>query len=387
MKRPQRCTTTVLATIIPDLKRTQAFCQLLLALCASFAPVEPGKRIDTTKSEDCNSGLGKIVNGKVQQPPQAQFKRLHLLYVVSDVLMQLRHGAGADPTGPNIRHPRGEEIFRRYVPLTAAFGAFTGHPKLTRSYDAVLHLLMIWRAEKLVPESELARIAAFATKADQASSWDAFVQTIGNQAASITEAITREQEESSLALPSRHGFPNDPSAPWHDLPAANGLYMKRTRGYPLMAAAFPMGGFETGVTSGEPDEELKATVRKLQADMLRCYDKYTDPEDVQDIDAMGNLIYKDPERTTRNYWGWSREGIEKMRELNKYSEENATGYADIAPPRGMDPLNSAVDRARALAGGGRGDHGGFRSSQRGGGGSVSGQGRGGRGWRGGNRRW
>ena len=41
----------------------------------------------------------------------------------------------------------------------------------------------------------------------------------------------------------RHGVFNDPSAPWHELPATNGLYMLRTRGYPLRAAAFPQGGF------------------------------------------------------------------------------------------------------------------------------------------------
>jgi len=41
----------------------------------------------------------------------------------------------------------------------------------------------------------------------------------------------------------RHGVIEDPSAPWHELPATNGLYMLRTRGYPLRAAAFPSGGF------------------------------------------------------------------------------------------------------------------------------------------------
>ena len=44
-------------------------------------------RVDTTKTDDENEGLDRIVNGKVQQPPEPAFKRLHLLYILHDVLM------------------------------------------------------------------------------------------------------------------------------------------------------------------------------------------------------------------------------------------------------------------------------------------------------------
>lgn len=45
---------------------------------------------------------------------------------------------------------------------------------------------------------------------------------------------------SQWVLPKQHGAKDEP---WYELPAANGLYMKRTRGYPLRAAAFPQGGY------------------------------------------------------------------------------------------------------------------------------------------------
>ena len=48
-------------------------------------------RVDTTKPGDENEGLGKIVNGKVQQPPEPAFKRLHLLYLIHDLLVYIRH--------------------------------------------------------------------------------------------------------------------------------------------------------------------------------------------------------------------------------------------------------------------------------------------------------
>lgn len=45
---------------------------------------------------------------------------------------------------------------------------------------------------------------------------------------------------SQWVLPKQHGAKDEP---WYELPAANGLYMRRTRGYPLRAAAFPQGGY------------------------------------------------------------------------------------------------------------------------------------------------
>ena len=64
--------------------------------------------------------------------------------------------------------------------------------------------------------------------------------------------------------------------------------------------------------------------------MLRCYDKYTNADDVQDVDALGNIIWKDPERPTRNYWGFTIDGIDKRKELAREFAASATGYGDFA---------------------------------------------------------
>ena len=121
--------------------------------------------------------------------------------------------------------------------------------------------------------------------------------------------------------------------------------------------------------------------------MLHCFDEFTAPDSVLDIDPMGNKIWKDPERDQRNYWGFTEEGVKKAKENRKKFRESATGYADV-PPLQADPLsamsdiNAAVARAQELAasrGGGdrgRGGRGGWRGGR---GGDRGGRG----GWRGG----
>ena len=83
---------------------------------------------------------------------------------------------------------------------------------------------------------------------------------------------------------------------------------------------------------------------------MHCYDKYTNADEVQDIDALGNIIWKDPERPTRNYWGFTLDGIEKKKELAERFAEKTYGYDEYGQPFGSTQrVNDAVERARALA--------------------------------------
>ena len=52
----------------------------------------------------------------------------------------------------------------------------------------------------------------------------------------------------------------------------------------------------------QADEALKSDVAELHKEALRCFDKYTNADEVRDIDALGNIIWKD--RPTRNFWGF-----------------------------------------------------------------------------------
>lgn len=79
---------------------------------------------------------------------------------------------------------------------------------------------------------------------------------------------------------------------------------------------------------------------------MHCYDKYTNAEEVQDIDALGNIIWKDADRPTRNLWGFTLDGIDKRKELARQFAAATNSSSDREP--GV-PVNDAVERARALA--------------------------------------
>lgn len=86
-------------------------------------------------------------------------------------------------------------------------------------------------------------------------------------------------------------------------------------------------------------------------EVIHCYDKYTNPEEVQDVDAMGNIIWKDPDRPTRNYWGFTLDGIDKRKQLAREFADAANTFFDHNVQRNDSGgrVNDAVERARVLA--------------------------------------
>jgi len=331
----------------------------------------------------------------LQQP----LKRLRILYVASDILLAIR------------RHRDPHDILailKRFVPLLATLATYSADPvKDTTTYPEVMELVSMWYDSQLFTSDEIVGLYEKVLHAQTMSysvTWEQLrAYTIKEQTA-ISEAIDREIKDAKWTLPSRHGVPNDPSAPWYELPAANGLYMKRTRGYPMRSYVLPQGGYElkdggqchsyghrqrTLTIFAADRTQLKKDVQKLHTEMLHAFDKHTHAEDVQDIDAMGNIIFKDPDRPTRNYWGWSVDLIDKRKQLAKDFREKAMGYADVPPPRRPVAIDPDVERARRLAaerasgmgrgrGGGGYPRGGMGGWRGGGGGYVPSGPRGGR---------
>lgn len=392
--------------IIPSDPRTSAFCRLLVGLSKSFGLRNPARRIDTTKGDD-NNGLGKIINGKIQQPPLPNFKRLHVLYVLHDVLLTMQlHGIPFSNTDGNTQRalsPLSDIVIttlKRHTQVLVTLAAYSSQANPFKACLKVRAILHIWRDYGIFNTAELNDLEYRTVTAEQSlTDWETFVKLVASDHASIEAELKRQAQDAKLVLPIRHGLPGDPSAPWHELPAANGLYMKRTRGYPLRSYAMPAGGYEvpgggeydhfarpklilTRDTGQMPDVDLKAEIQQLHSEMKHQFEKYTNADDVQDVDALGNIIYKDPDRPTRNYWGFSYDGITKMKETAIYFKDKGIGYADVPIPRSMQSVDSAVERARNLAaeraagmgrgggygggrGGGRGAPGGWRASARG----------------------
>lgn len=334
-----------MADIVISPSRTAALKDYVIQLSKAFCPRDVDARIDTTKPGDENEGLGKIINGKVQQPPQPAFKRLHLLYLLHDILMHV-HAHGGRYSHSRADH---ESILGQLRPLatTLARLAVCGcSTKAATAQDAVLDVVTIWKSRGLFPAVECDDIKGLVQGASELG-WDEMLNTLANEETKLKGKGIIE-EDFDWTLPYRHSNIDDPSAPWHELPAANGLFMKRTRGFPLRAVAFPNGGYDIEGGGYRADDELKQEVTNLFEGMVRCHEKYTDPNDVQEIDALGNVVWKDAERPTRNYWGWVVDGIEARKDLAAHFANEARGYEDLPPVRSAG-VNSAVERAKALA--------------------------------------
>ena len=344
----------------------------LITLSKSFSPRDPDVRVDTTKPGDEHEGLGKIVNGKVQQPPEPAFKRLHVLYLVHDLLVHVRnHRSGRDSDGQSYAKQLIDHLYPDVCAL-AEIAACGCDGKAARTCPMVLELLSFWKSGQIFAPNQIEDMRTRVLQGD-GTEWNAMLAKLAKaEERKVDTHRKRQEDEVKWILPERHGVINDPTAPWHELPAANGLYLRRKHGYPLRASAIPAGGIYLQNGGREADPELKKDVLNLYNEVIRCYDKYTIPDEVQDVDALGNIIWKDPERPTRNYWGFTLDGIDRKKELAEKFAEAASDYDGYGQP--YVRVNDAVERARALAE--------ARGRGRGMGPGRGGMGRGG-GWRGG----
>lgn len=175
--------------------------------------------------------------------PSSAFKRLHALYLIHNTLFALQDCSPSTlPQDYNSVHMNDivndlKDHVIRLFQIAACCGEFPSDnvdkqlTNLLEQYDAVL--------EQSDIDTLTASVANIKTRP--------FKTVLENLAAEddqkIVDAKKAKQEAEKWNVPQRHGVKFDPTAPWWELPAANGLYMRRTRGYPLRAAAFPAGGY------------------------------------------------------------------------------------------------------------------------------------------------
>lgn len=171
-----------------------------------------------------------------------------------------------------------------------------GHATL----DHVRSILQVWQRLNIFDATACSGITS---KCEQASttSWNDLQQKFeAEEAQVLLDEQRRREEATKWILPVQHHLPHDNTPAWHDLPATNALFQKRTQGYPLQATGLPRGGYTLKNGGQQADDALKSDVEELHKEALRCFDKYTNADEVRDIDAMGNIIWKD--RPTRNFW-------------------------------------------------------------------------------------
>ena len=306
-KFAQACKDFIVRNITPSIARTAALTKYLLQLSKSCTPKSPGSLVESSRAKDEDEGLGRMSDGKLMQPPDAAYRRLHLLYIVHDVLCFLAVKLN-DPQHATSRlrcEDSAWEALKTHAVLHAQLAACfesKGRPSRLSTLDAVSNLLKLWQKLGILDPDTFSKIE---TKCEEASNtpWTSLQQKLeADEAQAVLDEQRRREEARKWMLPMQHQLPHDSSAAWHELPAANALLQKRTQGYPLRAGDLPPGGYRLRNGGRQADEALKADVGALHKEALRCFDKYTNADEVQDVDAMGNIIWKD--RPTRNFWGF-----------------------------------------------------------------------------------
>lgn len=303
----QACKVFIIRNITPSTVRTAALTKYLLHLSKQCSPRKPGSLVESARPKDEDEGLGRVTDGRLMQPPDAAFRRLHLLYLLHDVLCFLFIKLKDPPHAKSkLRcEDSAMETLKTHAVLLAQLAACSesksrhGRPS---SLDGVHRILKMWEKLSIFDPEECSR---FETKCEEASNtpWNSLQQKLeADEAQAVLDEQRRREDARKWMLPMQHQLPHDSTAAWYELPAANALLLKRTQGYPLRAGDLPIGGYRLRNGGRLADESLKADVAELHKEALRCFDKYTNADEVQDIDAMGNIIWKD--RPTRNFWGF-----------------------------------------------------------------------------------
>ena len=239
------------------------------------------------------------------QPPDAAFKRLHILYMLHDVLSFISVRSKDNRHANHIHCDNAAwESIKTHAGLLAQLAACSENK--TRpgraTLEPVLRILNFWQKLDIFDDTTYSSIESKCQEAGKLS-WNELQQKFeAEEAQVLLDEQRRREEATKWILPMQHHLPHDSAAPWHELPATNALYQKRTQGYPLQSAALPRGGYHLRNGGRQADETLKADVEELHKEALRCFDKYTNADDVRDVDALGNIIWKD--RPTRNFWGF-----------------------------------------------------------------------------------
>jgi hypothetical protein len=197
-------------------------------------------------------GLKMGPDGEMEQPPVSSMRRTHLLYIILDVIGTIVTwmSSGSIPDEFKPWFPENFDLegtlqgFKAHVMLLMELAACRGENNdADDATPALLHLVDQMEGFKIFSKEEMAKLSDLAKSSKDREHAEVVAKQEAEMEKSRQEALAAEKEAEQWILPGRHGVKNNPDAPWHELPAANGLYMRETRGYPLKAGAFEKGGF------------------------------------------------------------------------------------------------------------------------------------------------
>ncbi|KAI1259410.1 hypothetical protein F5Y18DRAFT_433348 [Xylariaceae sp. FL1019] len=286
----QKCKQWITANLAPSPARVAALGKYLVALANSYSP--------------------DLAASRAARDTSAKRKRLHLLYVLNDVLYQV-HTRGQD---------RGfaTNLEATLPSLFQSAAAFENSPKHTKK---LYTLLDIWDENKFYSPEFTRKLRKAIQEGPRAR--DSTIQGYGFANGSA-ESTAKSAKDAPWALPTMHG---DVTAPWYDLPAANWLpVIEPNSTRPMNPDMIKPLQF----SSGPVDKQLIKAVESLLADVDRIYAGETIITDsrTEDIDQLGQRVVRDEVTGEivggETYYGWSRPFCNKMKQRAKKGAQGSS---------------------------------------------------------------
>lgn len=316
--------------------RVAALGKFLAPLAASF--VAPEQHHNKTSAAPASN-----TSPPSPQRPSAKRRRLHLLYVISDVLHHTRAVDKDDTFAIGL-----EQTLPALFKSAASFGNSPKH--VEKLHD----LVSLWEQRGYLPSPELPAKLREAIAAGPAAAVSSSVADADDQKGGKAGSAPAPAKEVPFLLPSTHG---DPSTAWYDLPAANWLHVLEPNS---TRAVDPARIKPLELNPGVADVQLVDAVKSLLADVDRLYASDTGVIGAADesdpsvtIDQMGERVELD-EITGKvlggtTYYGWSRDFCLKMKARRKQGRAGGGGGGSRSRSRdSRDSSRSTRSRGREV---------------------------------------
>ncbi|ERS95627.1 uncharacterized protein SPSK_02287 [Sporothrix schenckii 1099-18] len=334
----QTCKHWMLRHVTHSPARTAAVGRYLVALAHSFPPET---RRTTSETE--------------AKPTSARRKRLHLLYVISDVLYHVAFRSTTLDGDNATRPPFVASIEPSLLPLVSSAAAFVRAPKQLAKLNDLLDL---WASHNYVGDNVLQQLRTAVDegprRAEEALQKQAKDKAAGKHQKGLAAAgatstgaskEAKETKEAPFLLPALHG---DPAVPWYDWPAATWLHVLEPNSTRPMN---PANLQPLQLAPGPAPPALEASVRALLADVDRMYEgeggeggedgkdgEMSAAADIDsDVNALGERIDVDVLSGDivggDTYYGWSRAFCKSMKERRRrWKTLGGTGFAEPDSP-------------------------------------------------------
>jgi len=294
-----------LKNIIPSAARISAVGKYIVALSASLASID--------------EGAAKTVHDR---GTPARRKKLHLLYLLNDLLHHTRYHAES-PSAYSVLTGNLQSYLVDLFSAASTYGMDT-HPK---HHQKIEDLLRLWQERGYYQTSyidklrESVKIAATADHEIAALCRPSDSQRDHN--------LAEEKRDTPYIMPASHG---DPSTPYYDLPAANMMpHIVPNSSNPISSHMVKPLQF----VAGPADQTLVAFVKDFlkQVSSTDGLDLESMESGTVDLDELGQYVLRDVSTNEvvrgQGYYGWSQDFCEKMKSgANIESFRKGIGHDD-----------------------------------------------------------